>query len=177
MEVEGLRHVKRVEAGAALKAVLVEMVISADGDRRCVASLGGFPVVVSTDVSGSGLLNVALHDAPIRLSFSREEVLGGDPVGLVQRLEHRLRGLEDGRDDALHEGRRLRRDADAAQARLGLPFEHQARLDYLRSRQAEIERTLSADAEGPPLAPVTGGTSGLGPARSLGRRPGPAMDL
>ena len=184
MEVERLRHRRRVDAGLALKSVLVGMVADRGGERRKVASLGGFTVAACPDGSGSGLVDVVLDEAPIRLSLSREEIISSDPGGLIQRLEHRLRGLDDGRRDALDERRRLLREADAAKARLGLPFEHQERLDRLRARQAEIERALTADSDAPPMAPGSNGVAGCAAspdprrtARSLDQPAGRGMDL
>jgi len=84
----------------------------------------------------------------------------------------------------LDERRRLLREADAAKARLGLPFEHQERLDRLRARQAEIERALTADSDAPPMAPGSNGVAGCAAspdprrtARSLDQPAGRGMDL
>jgi len=65
-----------------------------------------------------------------------------------------------------------------------LPFEHQERLDRLRARQAEIERALSGDTDGPPMAPGSDGVAAMAAspdprrtARSVVQPAGRGMDL
>ena len=65
-----------------------------------------------------------------------------DPVGLVTRLENKLRSLEETRAALEVQLSRSRKDLADAEGRLGRPFDQQEGLDILRRKQAEIEAAL-----------------------------------
>ncbi|MBW3575981.1 MAG: hypothetical protein KY450_14300 [Actinobacteria bacterium] len=169
MRVDGVLHTKRPDAGAHLHRRLVEVAERArigEVGAIPVAELGGFALEAGSDGrdrSAPGVL-VAFPGIPVEdLRFSREELAGIDPAGLVARLEHRLRGLEDTLATARQDLERTTSEAAAARARLGSPFPQEERLAALRRRQAEIEAALTpADPEPAPTeTPPTPATPGL----------------
>ena len=139
----------RVEAGAELKRVLslARSSIAADLD---VGQLAGFRVVARVDQDRLGsTVQMRLSGSPVRLSLAREELERADPAGLVQRLEHRVRDIENVRDEATSELVRMRGESGLARSRLGAPFEHDGRLALLTGRQAEIDAALTAPTDAP----------------------------
>ncbi len=92
-------HAKRPDAGAHLHRRLVEVAERArigEVGATPVAELGGFALEAGSDGrdrSAPGVL-LAFPGIPVEdLRFSREELAGVEPAGLVARLEHRLRSL------------------------------------------------------------------------------------
>ena len=147
MSVEGDTFRSRTDAGRRLRAALAEAGAGRPGSRE-VGRLGGFSldIVGERDALGS-TVHVQLRGTPIRLTFARHEIGGIDPVGLVQRLEHRLNSLEGTRDDARRELNRVDGEVALARSRLGARYPDEERLRTLLDRQAEIARSLEAAIE------------------------------
>ena len=169
MSVDGTAHTKRPEAGGHLKARLAEILHRAEriglAAPAPVAQLGGFTIEAASlghDRRSPGV-TVTFPDVPIELHFTRDELAGVDGVGLVARLENRLRSLEDVGATARRDLEHARSETAAARARLGAPFAQEDRLAALRVRQAEIEQALTPpDPEpAPPEAPPPPPSSGL----------------
>jgi hypothetical protein len=162
MTVDGAGYAKRPEAGAHLKARLADMAARADRAGQVgpapVARIGGFAVeATATGASraAAGAVVLRVLDAPVELSLSRDELADVDSVGLVARLEHRLRGLDDVLATAERDRERAESEAAAAKGRLGAPFPQEAPLVTLRGRQAEIEKELTPpDPEAAPVEPA-----------------------
>jgi hypothetical protein len=94
-----------------------------------------------------------------------------DPAGLISRLERRLTGLEQRREDTLAAAARWRTEAQAATEQLGKPFPHAAQLVTARARAHDLEEALRslATAEQPstgetPGAPAAQPAASLAPA-------------
>jgi N12 class adenine-specific DNA methylase len=173
---DGETHTARTEAGRRLRATLAE---AATGPPRAreVGVLGGFPVDVVAERDALGTtVHVQLRGAPVRVSFGGHEIAGTDPVGLIQRLEHRLGSLEDARDGAARELARVEGEIDTARSRLGAPFAEEARLATLLGRQAEITRALEAELETTvAVAPdQSSAARGTGPGADVGAAAPPA---
>jgi len=170
MEIDGTRHTKRVDAGAALLARVrdtIHDVARHHGDRetrpRTIGRLGGFPVEVDGYKLGQAVearLKVVLDD---QLAFAvrirPDELATKQPDKLVGQLEGPLRKLEDRRDTALADATDLDQYVSDAQARTGIGFADQERLDQLRVRHQEIVDELNSDSEPVmPAPPVPGPT-------------------
>ncbi len=154
MGVESVRHTKRPDAGVHLKRRLMDIATEA---RRvgvvppaAVAELGGFTLEARGAGRSDPGVQLRFVGVPIELDFTLEETLGLDPVGLVSRLENRLRGLEDIGATARLDLQRVAKEAEMARARIGAPFPEEQRLVTLRRRQSEIEQALSVPASDPP---------------------------
>jgi hypothetical protein len=74
------------------------------------------------------------------------------PDKLVGQLEGPLRKLEDRRDTALADAADMDHYVSEAQARTGIGFADQERLDQLRARHQEIVDELNTETE--PVAPI-----------------------
>jgi hypothetical protein len=170
MCVEGEVFRTRTNAGQRLRASLVDAAAGRPGSREA-GNLGGFKVDIigERDAVGS-TLHVQLRGAPVRLTFARHEIRGIDPVGLVQRLEHRLTSLESTRDDARHELDRIEGEVALARSRLGARFPDEERLRTMLERQAEIARSLEATIDAPGPAGTASVGADLFPATPAGLR-------
>ena len=152
MRVGELLITDRKDAGGELRARLAGG-WATDGTGGRVGEMAGFAIEAQWQRDGLGdTVTVLLGETPIRLTMTRQEVATADPVGLIQRLELRLRGLEQDRDDARADLDRVRSEAKVAASRLGAPFDHETTLNDLVTRSTEIERTL-AESAGPQPTP------------------------
>ena len=159
MVVAGRPYRARPDAGAALKAHLLELIAQHDttvGLARTVSypvgELGGYQLTADITASRLGPAGVArIEDLPVDpILLDRGELTAAAPVGLIARFEHRVQTLDAVARDLAADAARLHAEADAAAARLGLPFDHAARLSDLRSRLAQIDQLLTpADDETP----------------------------
>jgi len=162
MVVDGARHTKRVDAGAHLRTKLSETAARAGRVGSLAPStagqLAGFAVEIGTTRDRSDpQVTLSLADTPIALRFTRDEVAKLDPAGLVARLEHGVRGLDDVASTARRDLDHTRSEAAAAQARIGKPFPHDKELAGLRRRQGEIEEALTpVEPESVPVDGVDG---------------------
>ena len=185
MVVDGTLHTKRPEAGGHLKGLLAEQLHRQERHERplparAVGELGGLRLDLSTrrDFSGAPDAVVRVADTPVQVRLSVPDLASTDALGLVSRLEHRVRGLDAALSSAQAEAARNSREDAAARARLGAPFPHAERLVTLRSRHTEIEAALVPDpvdgAAGVPESPspssVTPTEVATGPKRDSTRR-------
>ncbi|MEW6155569.1 MAG: helicase [Actinomycetota bacterium] len=176
MTVEGTTHTARADAGAHLQRVLVDTLRRGDDQARVVGELGGVTVHLARRAGpGDAELVLRLARTPVALRLAGTELARLEPLGLVSRLEHRLRGLDDTLEQTRADLARVNRESTAAKARLGAPFPHDDRLRFLRSRQAEIEAALlpddgraSAPAPDPAPAPDRPGPEAARPGPDLG---------
>ena len=133
---------------------------------RLVASLGGLDVELrpAFGINGKTQLVISIADSPLERMYAlAAEVPQLDPVGLVTRLENKLRSLEETRAALEVRLTRSRKDLADAEGRLGHPFDQQERLDTLRRKHAEIEAALLLAESGPardqaPSSPMPAGS-------------------
>ena len=149
MTVDGTRHTKRPEAGSHLRTILAQELHRQQGHERplpgrVVGELGGLALELTTrrDFGGTAEALVRIGTTPVHLRLTAADLGATDALGLVSRLENRVRGLDVTLETARADLRRTNREAAAARARLGAPFPHEERLATLRARQAEIEAAL-----------------------------------
>jgi hypothetical protein len=182
MEIDGTRHTKRVDAGAALLARVrdtIHDVARHRGDHETrpgtIGRLGGFPVELEGYKIGQSLearLKVVLDDQiAFAVRIRPDELATKQPDKLVGQLEGPLRKLEDRRDTALADAADMDHYVSEAQARTGIGFADQERLDQLRTRHQEIVDELNTDTE--PVAPIPPASGPADPADGLDR-PDPA---
>jgi hypothetical protein len=161
MEIDGTRHTKRVDAGTALLARVgdtIHDVARHRGDHetrpRTIGRVGGFPVELEGYKIGQTLearLKVVLDDQiAFAVRIRPDELATKQPDKLVGQLEGPLRRLEDRRDTALADATDMDQHVSDAQARIGLGFADQERLDQLRARHQEIVDELNTEAEPTP---------------------------
>ncbi len=156
MTVDGTRHTKRPDAGGHLKAVLTQELQRQQRQERpsparVVGELGGLALELTTrrDFGGTAEALVRIGATPVHLRLIGADLGSTDALGLVSRLEKRVRGLDVTLETTRADLSRTNREAVAARARLGAPFPHEDRLVTLRARQAEIEAALLPEASPP----------------------------
>jgi N12 class adenine-specific DNA methylase/SAM-dependent methyltransferase len=156
MTVDGTRHTKRPDAGGHLKAVLAQELHRQQRQERpsparVVGELGGLALELTTrrDFGGTAEARVRIGATPVHLRLIGADLGSTDALGLVSRLEKRVRGLDVALETARADLSRTNREAAAARARLGAPFPHEERLAKLRARQAEIGAALLPEASPP----------------------------
>ncbi|HEU5002562.1 MAG TPA: SNF2-related protein [Actinomycetota bacterium] len=149
MRVGGTDYRRRADAGGHLIHVMQREAklptTEWPEEPRWVASLGGLDVEIrpAFALSGSAQVVVSIADTPLdRMYALAAELPQLDPMGLVTRLENKLRSLEETRAALEIRLARSRKDLADAEGRLGRPFDQQERLDTLRRKQAEIEAAL-----------------------------------
>jgi hypothetical protein len=155
MQVDGVAHSKRAEAGQRLKRVVLDAAGAvSQGERRHqvrLGQLGGFEVTAEiVRVLGTVEVSLGLDGAPgpdIRMTLA--DLSGTDPAGLVIRLENRLARLEDHKADVLAEIGRLRAELTHANDSIGQPFPQASQLASARDRSRQIEDQLRTAAESP----------------------------
>ena len=101
MVVDGQRHSKRPDAGGHLKVVVAQELQrqerrAAPGPPRVVGELGGQTLELSTrrDYSGGADALIRVGSTPVVLRVGSADLVSIDALGLVSRLEHRVRGLD-----------------------------------------------------------------------------------
>ncbi len=167
MTVQGRRHTRRADAGAHLLAVLAERLHQARPEQptapTVIGELGGLPLelVTRSDRGAPPEATLQLGSTPVQVLLSASDLAASDAMSITARLEHRLRTLDATLAATADELGRTTREADAAQARLGAPFPHAARLATLETRKAEIEAALLPQPDDPSL--VAGGPTDLPP--------------
>jgi hypothetical protein len=156
MTVDGTRHTKRPDAGGHLKTVLAQELHRQQRQERplparVVGELGGLALELNTrrDFGGTAEARVRIATTPVQLRLTGADLGSTDALGLVSRLENRVRGLDVTLETARADLSRTNREAAAARARLGARFPHEERLTTLRARQAEIEAALLPEASPP----------------------------
>ncbi|MGH9030485.1 MAG: DEAD/DEAH box helicase family protein [Acidimicrobiia bacterium] len=158
MRVGEARFDKRTEAGTQLRFALArELERAARGSTAApvvVGELAGFPLRATVDRRIGDEVRLQLGDI-IEVAMTAHEVANADPVGLIQRLERRVAGLDDALNDTRADLDEATREAERARARVGRPFEHTAELKRLVQRQAELTEALMPSADDPsPAVPV-----------------------
>ena len=116
-----------------------------------VGELGGLALELTTrrDFGGTAEARVRISATPVHLRLIAVDLGSTDALGLVSRLENRVRGLDVTLETARADLSRTNREAAAVRARLGAPFPHEERLATLRARQAEIEAALLSEPSPP----------------------------
>ena len=157
MVVDGQRHSKRPDAGGHLKVVVAQELQrqerrAAPGPPRVVGELGGQTLELSTrrDYSGGADALIRVGSTPVVMRVGSADLASIDALGLVSRLENRVRGLDGTLDAARGDLSRANREEAAARARLGAPFPHEQRLATVRARLVEIDAALVPEAAPPP---------------------------
>jgi hypothetical protein len=164
MEIDGARHTKRVDAGTALLTRVRDTIHDEArhwGDHetrpRTIGRLGGFPVELEGYKIGESLearIKVVLDDHIAFAERIRPDELGTKQLDkLIGQLECPLRKLEDRRDTALADAAAMDHYVSEAQARIGIGFADQERLDQLRARHQEIVDELNTETEPTPSPP------------------------
>jgi N12 class adenine-specific DNA methylase len=179
MTVEGVEHRSRVDAAVRLRQVLLAVLeapppkgtISRVDRVVRVAQVGGFGVDVDVISwpDGRNDATMRLEQLPVKsIPLERREVHQGDPTGLVARLENRIHKLEETGAGYRAEASASRNEGVEIVARIGRPFEYQARLEAHRIRLRDIEEQLTPDEAG-------GASPGpIEPGPAADRRPSPA---
>ncbi|MGH2843466.1 MAG: hypothetical protein ACRDKL_07775, partial [Solirubrobacteraceae bacterium] len=167
----GARLTHRAQAGERLKTLAERALLSqAPGSVTDVATLGGLTLAAAT---GHGS-DVALAFAGVpgdEIRMTLTELRDCDPAGLISRLERRLTGLDQRREDTLTTAAQWRAEAQAATEQLGKPFPHAAQLATARARAHDLEEAMRSLAT--PEQPSTAET-GDTPATQPANRPAPA---
>jgi hypothetical protein len=164
MEIDGTRHTKRVDAGTALLARIRDTIHDVGRHRgdhetrpRTIGRLGGFPVELEGYKIGQSLearIKVVLDDQiAFAVRIRPDELTTKQPDKFVGQLEGPLRKLEDRRDTALADATDMDQYVGEAQARTGIGFADQERLDQLRARHQEIVDELNTETKPLPSAP------------------------
>ena len=84
------------------------------------------------------------------LDIKASDLAGGNPIGLIVRLENRAAGIDTLRDELAERIRRTSTERDRAAAQLGQPFPHTDALSAARTRAAELAEQLTAAADNTP---------------------------
>ncbi len=157
MTIDGQHHTKRVEAGADLKARVIERLDATPPEtstsRTQLGTLGGLTVTAQTSAIIEDEVRLAIPDAHIELVYPRHDWQTADPAIVVSRLERQLQRLPDTIASIRTDGDAAATEASRAEARIGQPWENTKQLAGLRRRQAEINDTLAASAEPPAVDP------------------------
>ncbi|MEW1976322.1 SNF2-related protein [Microbacterium profundi] len=123
----------------------------ASRDYGVIGSISGFDIRLSTHpMLRTLMVEVGLDGVPRgSFSMSREAFLDGG-TGLIQRIENRVAGIPALLEQARSDRETARQAAAEAEARIGLPFKHQAALAETEEQFARVETELAAmqdDAE------------------------------
>jgi hypothetical protein len=186
MTVADRRYTRRIDAGVALRAHLLDLLdrrhLGETVARRAgtvthpVGTLGGLhleaDITALADMAAYGELRV--EDLPVRpLPLERADLVHADPAGLVAKLENRILGLDDTAATLRTDAALARTEATATSARIGRPFEHDHHLQQLRHRLAAIDDALApADPPRPTEADTTA-TAISAAARNIATDPAP----
>ncbi len=155
MRVGGGDFLERKPAGEALVAAArreATKTLGLDGkvsSTVALATIGGFAVRCETGGRvGTGRAEIIL-DAPYRQSVSTVDMAKEppDPVGIIRSLEHRLRGFDATKAQAITRVGELQTQIRQAERQLDLPWEHQTKLDAALARQQEIEACMRPTTE------------------------------
>ena len=158
MTVGETRHVKRLDAGEHLKALLAgewqmfqANLLTDKAERAFTAGkLGGFTVSgrIWLDRKDGTVVSLELDDCPFgTLTFALKGIERADAVGLVQRLEHLLTHLDVERRDAAAAVARYEREIEHARPQIGRLFPRAADLEAARARCAAIDAELDKRAK------------------------------
>ena len=147
MTIDGRHHAKRKHAGEHLRALLAQLVASTPagvaGKPRPIAQLGALDIHAQAIRVFDDNLHILIPAIDDELRLRRQDWETPDPIGLIQRVEHRLQRLPDDITDLRCRASANSDEATRAEARLGTPWEHAAQLARLRRRQQELDDALT----------------------------------
>lgn len=159
MVVDGTKFHDRKEAGKALQAHLWDRVLNRRDNAAIVGEVAGFDIVAKVHRDVGIEVGVTIQETPIQVTYSRDDLRAGDPVGVVRRLERPIQSIERTRDEAAEEMAKALDEIRHAENRIGTVFEHESRLVELHVRKAEIEAALTPQHESAagvePIVPET----------------------
>ena len=136
-----------------------------------VGHLSSFRIEAELTSWPDGRTNVALRVGNLPLppvTVERRDLIERDPAEIIAALENRIDTIAETAAGYRSEELAFRRLEARIDARLSQPFEHQPRLDALRTRLRDIEEILT-----PPDRDVTAAPPAMATIRRLPRRPRP----
>ena len=137
MEINGVNHDKREDAGQALGRIIDVMQV---GKELEVGHYYGFSIkMCRNSFLDTGVKVTLLHET------MQTTDMGVSATGNIQRIENLVQGLEKRIDIANMELQNTTKQLADAKAELDKPFIHQERLEMLRSRQVELNALLDMD--------------------------------
>jgi hypothetical protein len=128
----------RDEAGRALMRAILSR--RDDHALRLRATFKGFDIL-SRDKPGAPVPDLFIRGAGTYTAHINAD----NPVGTMQSIEHTLRTLDKAAEDERHQIERLEKTLTDYQAQANRPFEHEARLKDLLTRQAQLNAALDLD--------------------------------
>ncbi|HST81415.1 MAG TPA: methyltransferase domain-containing protein [Kineosporiaceae bacterium] len=152
MTVAGQRHAQRVTAAVALHEQL--LAIHPGDATHPIGRLAGFDLHAHARRQ-FGELHYELQLAGVprtQIAIPAKDLAGGNPLGLIARLENRAVGIEAIRAEITERVRRTSIERDRAVAQLDQPFPHTDALTTSRTRAAQLADQLSAKARDLPAA-------------------------
>lgn len=157
MTVNRTTTTKRVDAGKQLLDTIGDRLLQARQGAAVpaavVVELAGFPLHVA---ARADWVSVSLVGTPVQVGMTPDVYSLADPQGIIVRLENRIRGMEEFQEQARDQLTRIRREAAAAQDRIGRPFDLEPRLHMLLQRQKLIEEELKPKEPEQPVADTAG---------------------
>ena len=153
MAIDGVRHIRRHEAGQQLKK-LIQQQIGAFEDRGHQPSrvghghLAGFEVTAAIRrVHCATQITLELDGAPgCAMTTTPDALDGTDPARLIVGMENRLAGLEKGRIKAVSEIGRLETEIARAREDAAKDFPLSDQLSDAQRRVADVEQQLQEAA-------------------------------
>jgi len=143
MTVTGHEHRARSDAGQALKDELARRLRTFEQHPEPLGRLAGFDLQATVTQGHDPAATIVVADTPISVTFDRAAIVAGDPVTLIRWLEQPIQTLDTKlADTRIEHDHALKRRA-AAEARIGLPFEHAQPLKDLQRRLAEVTTQLA----------------------------------
>lgn len=148
MTLEGVDYTKRADAGAHLKRLIIDELMTMNShDIRTFrpGTFAGFQIFGKiARFMGTVTITIELDGAPsATLELRPKEVHDADPAGLIARMEHRAERMETAVEDARAEIERLTRETERARAGLAGTFAKAAELEAARARVGEINTQIA----------------------------------
>ncbi len=139
---------KRTEGGDALVLAIEEVIgQGAMGVAKQVGEYAGFPIDVIVERKYEHVrVTIALRESPLSKEYTRIEFRQTSGMGLLSTLSNLVHSLDDKLERTTQRIPLVQQEAEAARARIGLPFDEEERFVRLTQRQAEIDAVL-ADME------------------------------
>ncbi len=135
IDICGRSYTERREAGAALQAAWPQVISEANRELRAFGRFAGFTL---------GVLRI-FGDPHLCLKGAREyytDIRDRTDLGVIRALEHLLVEMESRIDPEQRDIADMERRLADLQQQLGIPFEHQDRLEALLKEQAELTAAL-----------------------------------